>query len=80
MAGSYAQRYWSSYDDEALLALAAMTLTDLRSGNPKRQDGARKQLQELQTELRRRGVWRDKKEPSAETLTTPDAEDPTRPA
>jgi hypothetical protein len=60
MAGSYARGYWSSYDDEALLALAAMTLADLRSGNAGRRDGARKQLQELQTELRRRGVWREK--------------------
>jgi hypothetical protein len=76
MAGSYAQRYWSSYDDEALLALAAMTLADLRFGSAARHARARKQLQELQTELRRRGVWRAKKEPSAETRTTPDADDP----
>jgi hypothetical protein len=41
MAGSYAQRYWYGYDDEALLALAAMTLADLRSGNAGRRAGAR---------------------------------------
>jgi hypothetical protein len=64
---SRAQRHWSPYDDEALLALAAMTLADLRSGDAQRQHGAGEQLEELQTELRRRGVWGDNKEaPSAE--------------
>ena len=76
---SYAQRYWSDYDDEALLALAAETLADLRSGDAKRQHGAREQLEELQTELRRRGVWGDNKEtPIAETPTPSDAGGPAR--
>jgi hypothetical protein len=73
---SLIQQYWSDYDDAALLEIAAETLADLRSGNVRRQDGARQQLQELRTELRRRGVWGDKTEPSGETRTTPDADDP----
>jgi hypothetical protein len=73
---SRAQRHWSPYDDEALLALAAMTLSDLRSGDAKRQHGAREELQELQTELRRRGVWGNHKEVPTETRTTPDADEP----
>jgi hypothetical protein len=79
MAGpSPAQRYWSDYDDAALLEIAAEPLVDLRSGEAKRQHGAREQLEELQTELRRRGVWGDNKEAPAETQTTPDADDPAR--
>jgi hypothetical protein len=70
MAGaSPAQRYWSDYEDAALLAHAAQTLADLRSGDAMRQHGAREQLEELQTELRRRGVWRDK-ETSADANDT----------
>jgi hypothetical protein len=57
---SLVQQYWSDYDDAALLEIAAETLADLRSGDAKRQHGAREQLQELQAELRRRGVWREK--------------------
>jgi hypothetical protein len=64
---------WARYDDEALPALAAMTPADLRSGDPKRQRGAREQLRELQTELCRRGVWRDKKDPSGGSQTPTDA-------
>jgi hypothetical protein len=63
---SLVQRYWSDYDDAALLEIAAETLADLRSGDAKRQHGAREALEELQTELRRRGVWGDNKETSAE--------------
>jgi hypothetical protein len=74
MAGlSPLQQYWSGFDDAALLEIAAMTLADLRSGEAQRQHGAREQLQELQTELRRRGVWGDKKGSPA----TPDTADPT---
>jgi hypothetical protein len=54
---SLVQQCWSDYDDAALLEIAAETLADLRSGDAKRQHGAREQLEELQTELRRRGVW-----------------------
>jgi hypothetical protein len=75
---SPAQRYWSDYDDAALLEIAAETLADLRSGDPKRQHGAREQLEELQTELRRRGVLGDNKDPSTEARTTPDGDDPAR--
>jgi hypothetical protein len=57
---SLVQQYWSDYDDAALLEIAAETLADLRSGNARRREGAREQLQELQTELRRRGVWHEK--------------------
>jgi hypothetical protein len=61
MAGpSRVQQYWSSFDDAELLAIAATTLSDLRSSDARRRDGAHEQLQELQTELRRRGVWREK--------------------
>jgi hypothetical protein len=35
---------------------------------------AREELQELQTELRRRGVWGDNKEAPAEARTAPDAD------
>jgi hypothetical protein len=77
MAGpSRVQQYWSSFDDAELLALAAMTLADLRSGEAERQHGAREQLEELQAELRRRGVWGDNKEAPAETRARPDADDP----
>jgi hypothetical protein len=54
------QQYWSDFNDAELLALAAETLADLRSKDARRRDGAREQLQELQTELRRRGIWREK--------------------
>jgi hypothetical protein len=67
------QQYWSGFDDAALLEIAAETLADLRSGEAQRQHGAREQLQELQSELRRRGVWGDKKG----SLTTPDVAEPT---
>jgi hypothetical protein len=61
MAGpSRVQQYWSSFDDAELLEIAAETLADLRSSDARRRDCAREQLQELQTELRRRGVWREK--------------------
>jgi hypothetical protein len=61
MAGrSPAQRYWSDYDDAALLEIVARTLADMRSRDAEHRWRARQQLQELQTELRRRGVWRDK--------------------
>jgi hypothetical protein len=63
---SLVQQYWSDYDDAALLEIAAETLADLRSGDAKRQHGAREQLEELQTELRRRGVWHDNKEAPTE--------------
>jgi hypothetical protein len=72
---SLIQQYWSDFDDAALLEIAAETLADLRSGDAKRQHGAREQLEELQTELRRRGVWRDNKEAPTETPTTPDPAD-----
>ena len=71
---SLTQQYWASFDDAELLALAATTLADLRSGDAERQHGAREQLEELQTELRRRGVWGDNKEAPAEARTTPDAD------
>jgi hypothetical protein len=71
---SLVQQYWSDYDDAALLEIAAQTLADLRSGDTRRRDGAREQLQELQTELRRRGVWGDNKEAPAEARTAPDAD------
>jgi hypothetical protein len=64
------RQYWSDYDDDALLRLAARTLADLRSDDARRQVGAREQLQELQAELRRRGVWRDKDKPSDGSQTT----------
>jgi hypothetical protein len=54
------QQYWSDFDDAELLALAAETLADLRSKDARRRDGAREHLQELQTELRRGGVRREK--------------------
>jgi hypothetical protein len=54
------QQYWSDFNDAELLKLAATTLADMRSRDAAHRWRARKQLQELQTELRRRGVWREK--------------------